>query len=165
MEYQVKICVLRIPSLVIGSTWIFSPWKNSLRMSLVRCVFHHIVATYNIFPVCCRAKLKSIRCRSICDSLPSNRHHRGYKMNQSLCNKPNGEVSLKSTKDLIAFSHLVSAIIFPVKSIPQKTPSIRSNPMQFNNIIRDTLQTFMWYRLQRGNLFMRPVSYVYAAMW
>lgn len=86
-------------------------------MSLDRCVFHLIDDTCNTFLVCFRAKSESIHCRSICDSLPSNHRHPGYSMSQSHCNMPNGEVSSKSTKDLIAFSRRVSGHFHPFNSL------------------------------------------------
>lgn len=133
MEYRLKMYALRIPSPVIGSTWTFSQWKSSLKMSLDRCVFHHIDDTCNTFLVCFRAKSESIHCRSICDLLPSNHRHPGYSMSQSHCNMPNGEVSSKSTKDLIAFSRRVSGHFLPFDSL---SPSIPPHPQYWINAER-----------------------------
>lgn len=69
---------------------------------------HHIGDTCNISPVCYRVKLESIQCHCTCDSLRSNRRHCGYNTNRLHCNKLNGVVLSKFTKDLIAFSRLVS---------------------------------------------------------
>lgn len=81
-------------------------------MLLARCACHRIADICNTFPVCCRAKSESIHIHCICDSSQSNRHHHGCRTNRLHCNRPNGVVSSKSTKDLIAFSLQVS---FPLQ--------------------------------------------------
>lgn len=77
-------------------------------MLLGRCVFHRTDDICNTFPVCCQAKSESIHIRCTCVSSQSNRHRHGYRTNQSHYNKPNGVVLSKYTRDLIAFSLLVS---------------------------------------------------------
>lgn len=103
-----KMLELSIPLLVIGSIWIFFPWKNSLKMLLARCACHRIADICNTFPVYCRAKFESIHIHYTCDSSQLNRHRHGCRTNRLHYNKPNGVVSSKSTKDLIAFSLQVS---------------------------------------------------------